>query len=198
MIKQEDPDDLKAIAAHKLELFDVSVPDGGDIATKVKAALTVGDKEPLRATKMLSKVFPEPQEETIHIAVKLPYGTSSIIVQQGMGDGKVAALKRAMSNPFVGLATAALFDHLINCRRLFREGATHTRFYAKFTSVCNSSGTGKTRAVLQLRDHHVPVVYINLRPVSDSLNYPPSDFEIAPLLKRPTDSAAEFFLTSLT
>ncbi|THV07007.1 hypothetical protein K435DRAFT_418238 [Dendrothele bispora CBS 962.96] len=121
------------------------------------------------------------------------------MVQQRMADSdaKVAALKRAMSNPFVGFSAAALLDHLIKCRRLFREGAAGTRFYAKFTSVCNSSGTGKTRAVLQLRDHHVPVVYINLRPVSDSLNYPPSDDEIAPLLKRSTDTATQFFLSCI-
>ena len=71
MIKQEISDDLKGFSAHKLELFQISLPSGRDLAKRVKDA--VEGIEPLDPTKKLFKLFPdEPPEETIHIAVKLP------------------------------------------------------------------------------------------------------------------------------
>ncbi|KAK7451223.1 hypothetical protein VKT23_012561 [Stygiomarasmius scandens] len=54
-------------------------------------------------------------------------------------------------------------------------------FYARFISIWNSSGTGKTKTVLELRNFQVPVVYINLRPRNDENNYPPRDNDIAEL-----------------
>ncbi|THU81862.1 hypothetical protein K435DRAFT_467269 [Dendrothele bispora CBS 962.96] len=73
-IKQKMPNYLRRIDSARLALFEISIPDKGDLATKVKGAITEG-KESLRSTTKLSQIFPnEPPEETIHIAVKLPDG----------------------------------------------------------------------------------------------------------------------------
>ncbi|THU84568.1 hypothetical protein K435DRAFT_971098 [Dendrothele bispora CBS 962.96] len=70
-IKQERPNYLRRIDAANLDLFEVSLPDEGDLVTKVKDEVEI--KESLDPTKKLSKIFPnEPLVETIHIAVKLP------------------------------------------------------------------------------------------------------------------------------
>ncbi|THU75472.1 hypothetical protein K435DRAFT_814311, partial [Dendrothele bispora CBS 962.96] len=72
-IKEAKSNTLKEIEADELDLFEVSLPSGGDLATKVKSAITIKGKVSLNPTKRLSKIFPDgPPEETIHIAVKLP------------------------------------------------------------------------------------------------------------------------------
>ncbi|THU90512.1 hypothetical protein K435DRAFT_257406 [Dendrothele bispora CBS 962.96] len=93
----------------------------------------------------------------------------------------VGHLKKSMACKFEGESAQALFNYLTRCRKQFLGPGE--RYYAKFISVCNSSGTGKTRTVLQLRQFHVPLLYINMRPVSDRKNFPPRNDEIAVLFE---------------
>ncbi|THU77854.1 hypothetical protein K435DRAFT_604164, partial [Dendrothele bispora CBS 962.96] len=70
-IKERRPNDLQSIDSAHLDLFEVSLPDEGDLVTKVKDEVKF--EKPLKSTRKLSKIFPdEPPEETIHIVVKLP------------------------------------------------------------------------------------------------------------------------------
>ncbi|KAK7453180.1 hypothetical protein VKT23_011862 [Stygiomarasmius scandens] len=83
----------------------------------------------------------------------------------------IGALKESMAEPFRGSSAYALSEYLTDCHQRFATGS----FYARFLSICNSSGTGKTRAILELRNFDIPVLYINMRPSSDRENFPPSD-----------------------
>jgi hypothetical protein len=62
MIKQKAPNKLEGIDAHQLRLYQISIPDEGDLAQKVEDAVKASS--PLRSTTKLSKLFPEPPEET--------------------------------------------------------------------------------------------------------------------------------------
>ncbi|KAK7437572.1 hypothetical protein VKT23_018470 [Stygiomarasmius scandens] len=71
MIKEEKPNGLKEIDACELDLFNVFIPSGGDLAQKVEDAVKAS--KPLDPTMELHEIFPdEPPEKTIHIAVELP------------------------------------------------------------------------------------------------------------------------------
>ena len=48
--------------------------------------------------------------------------------------------------PYVGGAVSALHEYVIENERSFRKG----QHYAKFFSIFQSSGTGKTRALLEV------------------------------------------------
>jgi hypothetical protein len=76
-IKQKAPTTLEGIGAYKLGLFKVSIPDEDDLAQKVKDAIQ--GAVPLPPIRKIRDLFPNPSEETIHVAVKLPDDGESCI-----------------------------------------------------------------------------------------------------------------------
>ncbi|KAK7448932.1 hypothetical protein VKT23_013664 [Stygiomarasmius scandens] len=113
-------------------------------------------------------------------------GAQPISDEQGaqvISDEEVSrALKASMAVPFRGLSATALFTYLTDCHQIFASGSVGSQlFYGRFICICNSSGTGKTRAILELRNSDIPVLYINMRPSGDTKNYPPRDDIIAQL-----------------
>ncbi|THV07168.1 hypothetical protein K435DRAFT_742812 [Dendrothele bispora CBS 962.96] len=72
MVQQEKPNLLKRIDADELDLFEIFLPSGHDLATRVKDAID-HRSEPLDPTTEIIEIFPNnPPKKTIHIAVKLP------------------------------------------------------------------------------------------------------------------------------
>ncbi|THU94224.1 hypothetical protein K435DRAFT_860761 [Dendrothele bispora CBS 962.96] len=104
----------------------------------------------------------------------------------------VQILSNSMAAPFRGKSAQALFNYIKKCQSKFTHtGPSRTNYYAKFISVCNSSGTGKTKTILELRNLGACVVYINMRPDSDSENFPPRDGAIARLFESAVSISSE-------
>jgi hypothetical protein len=69
-IQQEIPHRSSGIDAHKLQLFGISLQWGPNLAERVKDAIQ--GAVPLPPIRKIRDLFPNPSEEIIHIAVKLP------------------------------------------------------------------------------------------------------------------------------
>ncbi|KAG9074455.1 hypothetical protein FS749_013988 [Ceratobasidium sp. UAMH 11750] len=69
---------------------------------------------------------------------------------------------------YVGTAAADLYWHLGQLQHEFVLKDGH--YYAKFCSIVQSSGTGKSRALIELKDQGAIVVYLNLRSKQESGN----------------------------
>jgi hypothetical protein len=93
-----------------------------------------------------------------------------------------------------GNAHKAFYSYLTAMDSKFVSGgdaADRTKlFYGKFCSVAQSSGTGKTRLLVELPDTRV--LYMNLRGSEDSLNYPPRDLIPADMLNAHGCSQTQF------
>ncbi|KAK7452686.1 hypothetical protein VKT23_012087 [Stygiomarasmius scandens] len=114
--------------------------------------------------------------------------------KSSLSDGEEAsrALKASMAVPFRGLSARALFAYLTDCHKRFATGDSETQFFcARYISICNSSGTGKTRAILELPTFNIPLLYINMRHSDDTKNFPPKDSNIAQLFNPAFCSSAD-------
>ncbi|QRV97706.1 U3 small nucleolar RNA-associated protein 14 [Ceratobasidium sp. AG-Ba] len=65
------------------------------------------------------------------------------------------------TGPYVGPAADLLFCYLKELDEVFSTGPRE--YYANMCSIFQSSGVGKSRAMLQLKEHNVIVVYMNIR-----------------------------------
>ncbi|KAK7435425.1 hypothetical protein VKT23_019686 [Stygiomarasmius scandens] len=196
-IRQKQFERLKDTQADELVLFKVALSSGDDLAKRVRDAID-GIFEPLDPTTEIIEIFPdEPPEETVHIAAKLPDDAREYFALQHRRvkiDDRVEILRQSMNAAFVGVSADALFNYLVECRKQYRAKDLH--FYAKFTSVCNSSGTGKTKAILELTKYHVALVYINMRPSTDDKNFPLRDNGIAHLFESISMTTADDYFRS--
>ncbi|KAG1847975.1 hypothetical protein C8R48DRAFT_730899 [Suillus tomentosus] len=92
--------------------------------------------------------------------------------------------------PYVGKAVDGFYEYLKNINMEFR--GPRGPYYAKFCSIVQSSGTGKSRLMIELRNKGVIVLYTNLREPSD-LGYPMRDLVPARILTENTGcTAAEY------
>ncbi|KAI9464839.1 hypothetical protein HD554DRAFT_2174896 [Boletus coccyginus] len=73
-----------------------------------------------------------------------------------------------------GAAADGFYEYLTHNEKLFKT-VNNPRFYAKFCSIVQSSGTGKSRMLTQLSKKGVIVIYMNLRGEKDKLGFPPRD-----------------------
>ncbi|KIJ11786.1 hypothetical protein PAXINDRAFT_171618, partial [Paxillus involutus ATCC 200175] len=87
--------------------------------------------------------------------------------------GKMKAeLGLSLTKPYRGAAVDAFYEYLEQNQKDFSGG---TNYYARYCSIVQSSGTGKTRLMLELAKKGVLVLYINLRPKDDRTGFPPRD-----------------------
>ncbi|KAG1801836.1 hypothetical protein EV424DRAFT_1559220 [Suillus variegatus] len=92
--------------------------------------------------------------------------------------------------PYVGKAVDGFYEYLKNNNMEFR--GPRGPYYAKFCSIVQSSGTGKSRLMIELRNKGVIVLYMNLHEPSD-LGYPMRDLVPARILTENTGcTAAEY------
>ncbi|KAH7881912.1 hypothetical protein F5I97DRAFT_1991629 [Phlebopus sp. FC_14] len=82
------------------------------------------------------------------------------------------ALQKAFEHPYRGGAVDGFYEYLIRNNKLF--SAQGTTYYAKFCSIVQSSGTGKSRLMTELRCKDALVLYMNLRDRTDK-SFPPRD-----------------------
>ncbi|KAG9313098.1 hypothetical protein JVU11DRAFT_6543 [Chiua virens] len=95
------------------------------------------------------------------------------IVRQNLSPEQLSALRGALSRPFRGDALDAFLNYLEENGKAFNEYPQ--RYYAKFCSIVQSSGCGKTRLMLELGTKNVFVLYMNIRSPEDTQGYPPRD-----------------------
>ncbi|KAF9234793.1 hypothetical protein BU15DRAFT_65422 [Melanogaster broomeanus] len=80
-------------------------------------------------------------------------------------------LARSLGTTYRGGALDAFIEYLENNQRKFEQ----SKYYGKFCSIVQSSGTGKTRLMLELVKKDVLVLYMNLRPAQDKSGFPDRD-----------------------
>lgn len=84
------------------------------------------------------------------------------------------------------------YDYLKSNNEKFRGRGLERPYYAKFCSVVQSSGTGKSRLLIELQNKDVLVLYMNLREPSD-FGFPERDLVPARILTENMDcSQAEY------
>ncbi|KAG0700650.1 hypothetical protein DFH29DRAFT_930758 [Suillus ampliporus] len=94
--------------------------------------------------------------------------------------------------PYVGNAVDGFYEYLKTNNNKFRGGGLTRSYYAKFCSIVQSSGTGKSRLMTELRNKGTLVLYMNLRELSDT-GFPKRDSVPARILTEYMDcSQAEY------
>ncbi|KAH7890575.1 hypothetical protein F5I97DRAFT_1836558 [Phlebopus sp. FC_14] len=94
-------------------------------------------------------------------------------------DAPVGALKKSFIARYEGDAPNGFYEYLTRNNAEFHRSSM--KYYAKFCSIVQSSGTGKSRLMMQMADKGVIVLYLNLRPIGDT-GYPPRDAFAAKVL----------------
>ncbi|KAG9076150.1 hypothetical protein FS749_012106, partial [Ceratobasidium sp. UAMH 11750] len=89
-----------------------------------------------------------------------------------------ASLATAFEGEYVRGAEVVFCEYLERCNEAFKNSLES--HYAKFCSIVQSSGTGKSRMLIELKEKGVIVVYMNIRGTKEHNAYPARD-------KRPAD-----------
>ncbi|KAG9318017.1 hypothetical protein JVU11DRAFT_80 [Chiua virens] len=112
-------------------------------------------------------------------------------VRQNLSPEKLSAFRDALSRPFRGDALDAFFSYLKENDKAFNEHPR--RYYAKFCSIVQSSGCGKTRLMLELgTKKNVCVLYMNIRSPEDTQGHPPRDSIPADILTARCNTEQEY------
>ncbi|KAI5984771.1 hypothetical protein EDC04DRAFT_1628899 [Pisolithus marmoratus] len=102
------------------------------------------------------------------------------------------ALHRAFISPYRGQAVDAFCEYLENNNNKFAREYDRAKYYGIFCSIVKSSGTGKSRLLLELRTKGVVVLYMNLPPSADKTDFPPRDVLPAEILTANLGSKADY------
>ncbi|KAG1769565.1 hypothetical protein EV702DRAFT_1271245, partial [Suillus placidus] len=103
-----------------------------------------------------------------------------------------AFLYESFVRPYIGKAVDGFYEYLKSNNDMFRASGLDRPYYAKFCSIVQSSGTGKSRLMTELRNKGVLVLYMNLREPSDT-GFPKRDLVPARILTEDMDcSQAEY------
>ncbi|GBE88876.1 hypothetical protein SCP_1402840 [Sparassis crispa] len=98
------------------------------------------------------------------------------------------SLRNSFRTPYAGAAVDGLYEYLRENNRKFHS---QKNYYAKFCSIVQSSGTGKSRTVVELGSKGVMVLYINVRNKTDKHNWPTRDDIPASILAEDLGSLTE-------
>ncbi|KAG2141359.1 hypothetical protein DEU56DRAFT_911465 [Suillus clintonianus] len=74
----------------------------------------------------------------------------------------------SFSRPYVGKAVDGFYEYLKENNIKYKGRGIQSLYYAKFCSIVQSSGTGKSRVLTELRNKGVLVLYMNIRERSDA------------------------------
>lgn len=94
-------------------------------------------------------------------------------VQKAKHQEHIAGLRTAFKGGYFGGAVDYLYEYLTDCDRKFYK--TDPPYYGRFCAVVQSSGTGKSRTLIELMKKRVLGLYINVRPAEETLTYPLRD-----------------------
>ncbi|KAG2116779.1 hypothetical protein DEU56DRAFT_984909 [Suillus clintonianus] len=103
-------------------------------------------------------------------------------------------LYNSFYRPYLGKAVDGFYEYLKDNNIKFKGVGAHMPYYAKFCSIVQSSGTGKSRLLTELRKKGVVVLYMNLREPSDD-GFPERDPIPARILTEKTDCAQTEYTT---
>lgn len=101
-------------------------------------------------------------------------------------------LYRAFTSLYQGKAADAFCEYLEHNNRDFQFGGGTPEYYGKFCSIVQSSGTSKSRLLLEIRTNGVLVLYLNLRPSIDIFSFLPRDVIPAEILTEARWAAADY------
>ncbi|KAH7902988.1 hypothetical protein BJ138DRAFT_1120865 [Hygrophoropsis aurantiaca] len=76
----------------------------------------------------------------------------------------ISQFNRPFIRPYNGAAVDGFIEYLKTNNRKFSQG----NYYGKFCAIIQSSGTGKSRLIVELRHRKVIVIYMDLRSVNDN------------------------------
>ncbi|KAH7884242.1 hypothetical protein F5I97DRAFT_2035573 [Phlebopus sp. FC_14] len=91
----------------------------------------------------------------------------------GLSELLLDALRKGLSAIYRGPAVDAFSEYLGQNHQAFCKGGNE--YYGKFYSIIQSSGTGKTRLMLELGTKDICVLYMNIRSPNDKQGYPYHD-----------------------
>ncbi|KAB5592219.1 hypothetical protein CTheo_4316 [Ceratobasidium theobromae] len=118
-----------------------------------------------------------------------PYQGSSV----GPSTTSLGEIIPSISTPitlkYLGKAVDGLYMQLVENDKLYKSGNTGN---GKFFSIVQSSGTGKSRAMIELRTKGVIVLYMNIRSKDDINGYPERDHPVADILQEFPQSQQEY------
>ncbi|KAG2344166.1 hypothetical protein BDR05DRAFT_195947 [Suillus weaverae] len=77
------------------------------------------------------------------------------------GQDEFEFLYDSFVRPYIGEAVDGFYEYLKNNHTKFKGGGRLRPYYAKFCSIVQSSGTGKSRLMTELRNKDVLVLYMN-------------------------------------
>ncbi|KAG2141144.1 uncharacterized protein EDB93DRAFT_639299 [Suillus bovinus] len=107
-------------------------------------------------------------------------------VQSSQVEDRPDLLYDSFVRPYVGKAVDGFYEYLKNNDMKFTDGGMQRPYYAKFCSIVQSSGTGKSRLMTELRNKGVIVLYMNIRDSRDR-GFPTRDLVPARILTEDTD-----------
>ncbi|KAG2341865.1 hypothetical protein BDR05DRAFT_964934, partial [Suillus weaverae] len=109
--------------------------------------------------------------------------SSPMLPELARGKDEFEFLYHSFVRPYVGEAVDGFYDYLEKNDKKFKgSGRSWRPYYAKFCSIVQSSGTGKSRLMTELRNKGVLVLYMNLREPSDRTGFPKRDLVPAGIL----------------
>ncbi|THV06407.1 hypothetical protein K435DRAFT_773348 [Dendrothele bispora CBS 962.96] len=203
-VQAKRPNGLKGIDAANLDLFQVYLQCGPDLAEQVKSE--VEGKEPLNPTTDIIEIFPEnPPKGYVHIAVKKRGGAS---IPSRRGSPSTPSPPDCKHTPgwsrnFVGEHHRVLLKNIrkMHARkvRLINEGAKNKDLtdygYLNHVALIQSSGSGKSRMVDELAKL-IPTIPINIRPQEETEQYahPPPDTSLRDLFIQSNFPTDDFIL----
>lgn len=112
--------------------------------------------------------------------------TSDLPAPSSQDEDRSNFLYDSFIRPYVGKAVDSFYEYLKNNNVKFKGDGLERPYYAKFCSIVQSSGTGKSRLMTELRKKGVIVLYMNLRGPSDR-GFPMRDLVPARILTEDTD-----------
>ncbi|KAG9310693.1 hypothetical protein JVU11DRAFT_9287 [Chiua virens] len=83
-------------------------------------------------------------------------------------------LSGSFAAKYCGAAVDGFYEYLTQNEKLFKE-TEDPKYYAKFCSIVQSSGTGKSRMLTELGKKDVIVLYMNLRDKDEKSGFPARD-----------------------
>ncbi|KAH7884823.1 hypothetical protein F5I97DRAFT_2039899 [Phlebopus sp. FC_14] len=148
---------------------------GADLVIEVHKALELGSYREIRKLAILRR----PTAPSARTALTNLHDHRQLLERQ-----------KSFMNPFRGRATDGFYQYLTYNNELFcRE---ERRYYGKFCSVVQSSGTGKSRLITELCNKDVLVLYMNIRDEMDA-GFPPRDDFPARVLTENTTVTVEAY-----
>ncbi|QRV97720.1 U3 small nucleolar RNA-associated protein 14 [Ceratobasidium sp. AG-Ba] len=164
-----------------------------------KSHVIISERKDKKAAKYLVKDLPYPytSKEQFARSMATPIGAewNTRVAHQRATLPRVVKKRRlavdenfvadGFTRPYVGPAADLLFCYLKELDEVFSTGPRE--YYAKMCSIFQSSGVGKSRAILQLKEHNVIVVYMNIRDhgrSEDGAPRPPRDVIPADILTK--------------